>query len=81
MNMTVESLIGITSGLIGIGGFLFATWKEYKELSLASSLEKLTNKNFSTKRHQRILRWMNFLFSGHPISKKYIQDFVLSDRG
>ena len=79
--MTVESLIGITSGLIGIGGFLVGTYTTYKKLSLASSLDRLTNKNFSTKRHQRILRWMNFLLLGHPICKKYIQDFVLNDRG
>lgn len=79
--MTLESLIGITSGLIGIGGFLFGVWTAYKKLSLASSLEKLTDKNFSTKRHHRILKWMNFLLLGHPISKKYIQDFVLSNRG
>lgn len=79
--MTIESIIGITSGLIGIGGFLFAVGKTYKELSLANSLERLTNKNLSTKRHRCILKWMNFRLLGHPISKKYIQDFVLSDRG
>ena len=79
--MTIESIIGITSGLIGIGGFLLAAYKTYEKLSLAKSFERLTNKNFSTKRHRRILKWINFLLIGHPISKKYIQDFVLSDRG
>lgn len=79
--MTVESLIGITSGLIGIGGFLLAVYKTYEKLSVAKSFERLTNKNFSTKRHRRILKWINLLLIGHPISKKYIQDFVLSDRG
>lgn len=79
--MTIESIIGITSGIIGIGGFLLTAWKTYEKLSLANSLERLTNKNFSTKRHRRILKWINFLLIGHPISKKYIQDFVLSDRG
>lgn len=79
--MTIESIIGITSGLIGIGGFLLAVYKTYEKLSVAKSFERLTNKNFSTKRHRRILKWINFLLIGHPISKKYIQDFVLSDRG
>lgn len=79
--MTVESIIGITSGLIGIGGFLLAVCTAYRKLSLANSLERLTDKNFSTKRHRRILKWMNFLLIGHPISKKYIQDFALCDRG
>lgn len=79
--MTIESIIGITSGLIGIGGFLLAAYKTYEKLSLAKSLERLTDKNFSTKRHRRILKWINFLLIGHPISKKYIQDFVLGDRG
>lgn len=79
--MTIESIIGITSGIIGIGGFLLTAWKTYEKLSLANSLERLTNKNFSTKRHRRILKWINFLLIEHPISKKYIQDFVLSDRG
>lgn len=79
--MTIESIIGITSGLIGIGGFLLAVYKTYEKLSVAKSFERLTNKNFSTKRHRRILKWINFLLIEHPISKKYIQDFVLSDRG
>lgn len=79
--MTIESIIGITSGIIGIGGFLLTAWKTYEKLSLANSLERLTNKNFSTKRHRRILKWMNFQLIGHPISKNYIQDFMLSDRG
>ena len=60
---------------------MLTAWKTYEKLSLANSLERLTNKNFSTKRHRRILKWINFLLFGHPISKKYIQDFVLSDRG
>ena len=47
--MTIESIIGITSGLIGIGGFLLAAYKTYEKLSLAKSFERLTNKNFSTK--------------------------------
>ena len=78
--MTTESLIGITSGLIGIGTFLFAVWTGYKKLSLADTMNRLVDKNLSTKRHQRILKWMNILLPSHPISPKYIQDFVLNDR-
>ena len=79
--MTTESFIGITSGIIGIGTFLVTLWAAYKQLSLANSLNRLADKNFSTKWHHRILWWMNLLLPGHPISKKYIQDFVLNDRG
>lgn len=79
--MTTESIIGITSGLIAIGTFVFSVWAGFKKLSLANVMNRLVDKNLSTKWHQRILKWMNFLLPGHPINKKYIQDFVLNDRG
>ena len=79
--MTTESLIGITSGLIAIGTFAFSVWAGFKKLSLANVMNRLVDKNLSTKKHQCILKWMNFLLPGHPISKIYIQDFVLNDRG
>jgi len=79
--MTTESFIGIISGLIGIGTFFVGVWAWYEKLSLACSLNRLADKNFSTKKHHRILWWMNLLLPGHPISKEYIQDFVLNDRG
>lgn len=79
--MTTESIIGITSGLIAIGTFAFSVWAAFKKLSLANVMNRLVDKNLSTKKHQCILKWMNFLLPGHPISKTYIQDFVLNDRG
>ncbi len=79
--MTTESIIGITSGVIAIGTFVFSVWAGFKKLSLADTMNRLVDKNLSTKRHQRILKWMNILLPNHPISPKYIQDFVLNDRG
>lgn len=79
--MSTESIIGITSGVIAIGTFVLSVWAGFKKLSLADTMNRLVDKNLSTKRHQRILKWMNILLPSHPISQKYIQDFVLNDRG
>ena len=79
--MTVESIIGITSGLIAIGGFVFGLYKLFRRKSLAELMNQLVDKKLSTKKHRRILKRMNFYLIGNRIKKEYIQNFVLNSRG
>ncbi len=79
--MTVESIIGIASGLISIGGFIGYLYSRYRKQSLKELMGKLTDRKLTTKEHQRILKTMNRKLSGHPIKSEYIRSFVLNNRG
>ena len=78
--MSIESIIGITSGLIAIGSFVALMWNRFKKLSLAGLLEKLVDTNLTTKEHQGILKKMNRLLPGSKITQDYIDGFVLNNR-
>lgn len=79
--MGIESIIGITSGLIAIGGAVIGVYQHYKKQSLTELLNQLTDKNLSREQHQKILRKMNRRLGKYCIKDKYIQGFVLNDRG
>ncbi len=79
--MSVESIIGIISGLISIGGLFLALYNRYKQQSLADLLVKLTDSSLSTKEHQKILKKMNRKLVGAHIKSEYIQGFALKNRG
>lgn len=79
-DMSLESIIGITSGLIAIGSFVALMWNRFKKLSLAELLEKLVDTNLTTKEHQGILKKMNRLLPGSKITQGYIDGFVLNNR-
>lgn len=79
--MTVESIIGITSGLIAIGGFVFGIFKLFKKKSLAELMNQLVDKKLPTKKHRKILKTMNLYLGGNRIKKEYIENFVLNSRG
>ena len=79
--MNIESIIGITSGLIAIGGGVYGLYKYLKKQPLTKLMNQLVDKNFSTKRHRMILRIMNIMLGGFKMKKDYIQNFVLNDRG
>lgn len=79
--MTVESIIGIASGLISIGGFIGYLYNRYRKQSLKELMGKLTDRKLTTKEHQRILKTMNRKLPGHPIKSEYIRSFVLNNRG
>lgn len=79
--MTVESIIGISSGLISIGGFVALLINRYKKQSLSALLIKLVDKSLSTKEHQKVLKRMNRRLVGASIKENYIQGFVLNNRG
>ena len=79
-DMSIESIIGITSGLIAIGSFVALMWNRFKKLSLAGLLEKLVDTNLTTEKHQSILKKMNRMLPGSKISQDYIDEFVLNNR-
>ncbi len=78
--MSIESIIGITSGLIAIGSFVALMWNRFKKLSLADLLVKLVDTNLPPKEHQGILKKMNRMLPGSKITQSYIDGFVLNNR-
>ncbi len=78
--MTIESIIGITSGLIAIGGALIGLYRRFKKQPLTELLNQLADSNLSRKQHQKILRKMNRRLEKNCITEEYIQGFVLNDR-
>lgn len=76
--MTIESIIGITSGLTAIGGFAWELNKKLKKQPLTELMKQLVDTTKSQKEHRKILRKMK-LVDGR-IKNKYIDDFDLKDR-
>ena len=85
--MTTESLIGITSGIIGIIGATVSVsiflYNRYKQLPLTELMNQLVDTKLSTKEHQKTLKKMNrgLRGLGFHIKTEYIQNFVLNERG
>ena len=81
--MTIESIIGITSGVIGIvatiGGLARRYYNRYKQQPLTDLFKQLVDTNKSTQEHRKILRRINLRLGG-IIKDDYIQQFVLADR-
>lgn len=77
--MSVESIIGITSGLIAIGTFVVMLWNRFRKKSVAELLIKLVDTNLSPKEQKEVLRKINRRMEGHPISDSYIESFVLNN--
>ena len=81
--MTTESIIGISSGIIGIvmaiGGGVRYLYNRYKQLPLTDLLKELVDTNKSNKEHRQILKSINRRLGG-IIKDDYIQHFVLADR-
>lgn len=78
--MTAESIIGITSGLIAIGGAIWGGYEKIKKKPLTEQMNILVNKKLTSKQHRKTLKTMSAFFGGR-IKKEYIQNFVLADRG
>lgn len=77
--MSVESVIGIVSGLIAIGTFVAMLWNRYKKKPVSDLFHKLVDTNLSPKEQQAILRKINKRLEGHPITDAYIQGFILKN--
>lgn len=79
--MSIESIIGITSGLLAIGGAILGLYKRFKRKSLTELMNQLVDKKLSTEAHKRILKKMNLYLGGNRIRKEYIENFALNSRG
>lgn len=82
--MTLESIIGITSGIIGIGTFVYLIFQKLKRQPAKDILNKLADKSLSQKEHQKILKNLDkvlFIKVGKRIKSEYIASFVNNNRG
>lgn len=79
----MESIIGIISGLICIITTIIAIFQYCKGRSLTELMKQLAVKGRTQKEYQKILRKMNkkLLLDGITISKNYIQNYALTDKG
>ena len=57
--MNAESVIGIISGLIGIGGAIFAGYEIIKKKPMTKLMNELADKNTSVTRQHTILSLMD----------------------
>lgn len=79
--MTIESVIGIISGLIAIGGLVLGVYQRFKKQSLKDLMNQLANKDLTREKHKKILKKMNRRLVGYRIKDDYIESFVLNNRG
>ena len=79
--MTIESLIGIISGVITIGLAIPMAYGYVKKQPLTELMNQLVDKKSTKEQHQKVLRKMNRRLVGYRIKSDYIQEFVLNDRG
>lgn len=80
--MSIESIIGITSGVIGIVAAIITlgvrTYNCYKKQPLTELMKQLVDNKKSQKEHRKILKKIK-LFE-RRIKEEYIQGFVLDNR-
>lgn len=58
--MTIESIIGITSGIIAIGGVtVVPLYRKIKKQPLTKLMDMLVDKKLTSKEHRNILKKMN----------------------
>lgn len=79
--MTIESIIGIISGVIAIVGAGISIFKWLKKRPLTDLMNQLVDKKLTTEQHRKILKRMNRRLGGFKIKDDYIQKFVLNNRG
>lgn len=81
--MSIESWIGIISGVIGIVMSCIALYHWLKKRPIVDLMKQLTDGSLSTEKHRKILRKINvrLLPLGKQISPEYINEFVLGNRG
>lgn len=79
--MTIESLIGIISGVITIGLAIPTGYGWMKKQPLTELMDQLVDKKLTNEQHRKTLKKMNRRLVGYSIKKDYIQQFVLNDRG
>ena len=84
--MNIESIIGITSGIIGIVGGVYGGYywleKRFQKPPMSTLFDQLTNKNLSDTERRDILKKLNsYPLINNRIKGSYIQNFALEKRG
>ena len=84
--MNIESIIGITSGIIGIVGGVYGGYywleKRFQKPPMSTLFDQLTNKNMSDTERREILKKLNsYPLINNRIKGSYIQNFALEKRG
>ena len=84
--MTIESIIGITSGIIGIVGGVYGGYywleKKIQKPPMSALFDQLTNKKVSDTERREILKKLNsYPLINNRIKGSYIQNFALEKRG
>lgn len=80
-NMTIESIIGIISGVVTIGLAVPVVYGYVKQQPLTELMNQLVDKKLTNEQHRKTLRKMNRRLVKYRIKNNYIQNFVLNDRG
>ena len=84
--MNIESIIGITSGIIGIVGGVYGGYywleKRFQKPPMSTLFDQLTNKKLSDTERREILKKLNsYPLINNRIKGSYIQNFALEKRG
>ena len=84
--MSIESIIGITSGIIGIVGGVYGGYywleKRFQKPPMSSLFDQLTDKKLSDIERRGILKKLNdYPLINNKIKESYIQKFALEKRG
>lgn len=84
--MSIESIIGVTSGIIGIVGGVYGGYfwlkKIIKKRPMAELFSDMMDKNLSDKERRKILKKLNnYPLINNKIKEEYIQNFTLRNRG
>ena len=79
--MTIESIIGIISGVVTIGLAVPVVYGYVKQQPLTELMNQLVDKKLTNEQHRKTLRKMNRRLMKYRIKNDYIQNFVLNDRG
>ncbi len=84
--MNIESIIGITSGIIGIVGGVYGGYywleKKFQKPPMSTLFDQLTNKKVSDTERREILNKLNsYPLINNRIMGSYIQNFALEKRG
>lgn len=80
--MSIESIIGVTSGIIGIVGGVYGGYfwlkKIIKKRPMAELFSDMMDKNLSDKERRKILKKLNnYPLINNKIKEEYIQNFTL----
>lgn len=79
--MNIESILGITSSIIAIGGVVYSGYKLLKAKSVNQLMKLLADRHTSLKEQKKILRKINMMLAVNKvhISESYISNFSTNE--